>query len=263
MHKEAIDKDLLAQILLKAGLGAGLGFLGGTALYLMNPEKTKMKNKEAPSKDEEKEKKKVKKEAYTNLNKLALTVMAAEDNPLGPELNPPDTSPKENASLLGALGRALSPGTNTALTGEGAKDETVPPPPAASNPTPGPENIDVTPPELKPPANMPKAPTKPTTGQPFDWKSIFSSPYAKWGLGGAAAGALVLSLLEALKNKEDRNFLRSLLLGALLGGGLGLGGAYLWPKVQPYVQASELYQSARSSLGNLWNMLSGSTPQGE
>jgi len=61
----------------------------------------------------------------------------------------------------------------------------------------------------------------------------------KWGLGGALTGALLLSLLEATKKKEDRNLLRNAILGALAGGGLGLGGYYASPFIKSLFSSGE------------------------
>jgi len=69
-----------------------------------------------------------------------------------------------------------------------------------------------------------------TAGQPIITPELLS--LSKWGLSGAGIGALLLTLLELLKPKkedEDKNYFSSALLGALLGGGAGITGKYLWP----------------------------------
>jgi hypothetical protein len=47
--------------------------------------------------------------------------------------------------------------------------------------------------------------------------------YGIYGGAGALGGAGIGALIELLRNKEDKDYLRASLMGAALGGGLGLG----------------------------------------
>lgn len=47
--------------------------------------------------------------------------------------------------------------------------------------------------------------------------------YGIYGGAGALGGAGIGALLELLKDKKDRNYLKSMLIGGGIGGGLGLG----------------------------------------
>ena len=71
--------------------------------------------------------------------------------------------------------------------------------------------------------------------QAYSWEDfktgLTSSSPTSYGLAGAGTGALLAALNEERKKKKHRDY-SNVLWGALTGGGLGAGGAYLADKAE-------------------------------
>jgi hypothetical protein len=84
------------------------------------------------------------------------------------------------------------------------------------------------------------------TKRAIDWEAALKSPYVRGGAIGAGAGGL-LGLLSGLTGdekpeeeaEEQPSMLSRALIGALLGGGAGAGGAGLYDLLREKALASE------------------------
>jgi hypothetical protein len=85
------------------------------------------------------------------------------------------------------------------------------------------------------------------TKRAIDWEAALKSPYARGGAVGAGAGGL-LGLLSGLtgderpeeEDEEQPSLLSRALIGALLGGGAGVGGAGLYDLLREKATAPEM-----------------------